>query len=296
MAVPCEVGGHPGPCRHPSGWDHDHPRARCGVAATERDAAFASRRVGNGPRFLWCHRKVDWLTTQTCTYPSIGSDSPPPPEPNDPRFGGDGANGTSGAGGVGGVGNGPCIGTHNPPCSGGQNTTSSGGGAGGGAGGGYFGGGAGGGGGGGSSFAAATVTFATLTAGANTGTINGGAAAVVSGGQPAAATHCAVRTAAGSQAHAIRIPAINVSAPVNSVGLNPDHTVEVPQPGPHYNQPAWYRYSPTPGEIGPSVIIGHVDSAKGGPSVFFELGAQAWTADSGGPHRRQHGGLRGRPR
>lgn len=27
------------------------------------------------------------------------------------------------------------------------------------------------------------------------------------------------------------------------------------------------------GEIGPSVIIGHVDSAKDGPSVFFELGA-----------------------
>jgi sortase (surface protein transpeptidase) len=71
----------------------------------------------------------------------------------------------------------------------------------------------------------------------------------------------------------IRIPAIKVSAPVNSVGLNPDHTMEVPHPGPLYDQPAWYRYSPTPGEIGPAVIIGHVDSAKGGPSVFFTLGA-----------------------
>ncbi|HEX5347017.1 MAG TPA: class F sortase [Pseudonocardiaceae bacterium] len=71
----------------------------------------------------------------------------------------------------------------------------------------------------------------------------------------------------------IHIPAIKVSSPVTSVGLNPDHTMEVPQPGPHYNQAAWYRYSPTPGEIGPSVIIGHIDSAKEGPSVFFRLGA-----------------------
>ncbi|MGH3609471.1 MAG: class F sortase [Pseudonocardiaceae bacterium] len=71
----------------------------------------------------------------------------------------------------------------------------------------------------------------------------------------------------------IRIPAIKVSSPVNSVGLNPDDTMEVPQPGPRYNQAAWYRLSPTPGEIGPSVIIGHIDSAKEGPSVFFELGA-----------------------
>jgi sortase (surface protein transpeptidase) len=49
--------------------------------------------------------------------------------------------------------------------------------------------------------------------------------------------------------------------------------MEVPRPGPLYDQAAWYRYSPTPGEIGPSVIIGHVDSAKRGPSVFFTLGA-----------------------
>ncbi|PZS39245.1 MAG: class F sortase [Pseudonocardiales bacterium] len=70
----------------------------------------------------------------------------------------------------------------------------------------------------------------------------------------------------------IRIPAINVSSPLNAVGLNPDKTMEVPQPGPLYDQGAWYRYSPTPGEIGPAVIIGHIDSAKNGPSVFFNLG------------------------
>jgi sortase (surface protein transpeptidase) len=35
----------------------------------------------------------------------------------------------------------------------------------------------------------------------------------------------------------------------------------------------WYRGSPTPGELGPSLILGHVDSAEYGAGVFFELGA-----------------------
>lgn len=69
----------------------------------------------------------------------------------------------------------------------------------------------------------------------------------------------------------IRIPAIDVSSPVNTVGLNPDGTMQVPQPGPLYDQAAWYQHSPTPGEIGPSVIIGHIDSKADGPSVFYRL-------------------------
>lgn len=77
----------------------------------------------------------------------------------------------------------------------------------------------------------------------------------------------------------IRIPTIEVSSAVNSVGLNPDGTLEVPVPGPLYDQAAWYRDSPTPGEPGPSVIIGHVDSAANGPSVFYELG----TLETGDP-------------
>lgn len=75
----------------------------------------------------------------------------------------------------------------------------------------------------------------------------------------------------------ISIPAIGVTSPVNPVGLNPDGSLEVPAPGPLYDQAAWYRGSVTPGEIGPSVIIGHVDSAADGPSVFFDLAALAPT-------------------
>ncbi|PVZ04281.1 class F sortase [Actinomycetospora cinnamomea] len=72
---------------------------------------------------------------------------------------------------------------------------------------------------------------------------------------------------------ALRIPAIGVDSPVGRVGLNPDRTMEVPAEGsPGYDHAAWYRHSVTPGRRGPSVIIGHVDSAARGPSVFYELG------------------------
>ena len=71
----------------------------------------------------------------------------------------------------------------------------------------------------------------------------------------------------------LTIPAIGVSTRLLRLGLNPDGTLEVPAPGPDYDRAAWFTGSPTPGEAGPAVIEGHVDSAADGPSVFFRLGA-----------------------
>jgi len=73
----------------------------------------------------------------------------------------------------------------------------------------------------------------------------------------------------------ISIPAIGVSSKLLYVGLNADGTIQVPplNDPPLTNEAAWYKYSPVPGEPGPSVIEGHVDSASGGPSVFYRLGA-----------------------
>lgn len=70
----------------------------------------------------------------------------------------------------------------------------------------------------------------------------------------------------------LHIPAIDVRSVVNNVGQADDGSLETPQPGPHYNKAAWYRHSPTPGSLGPSILLGHVDSAAEGPSVFFRLG------------------------
>ena len=53
----------------------------------------------------------------------------------------------------------------------------------------------------------------------------------------------------------LQIPAIGVDARTMRLGLQSDGTVEVP-PGPF---PAgWYTGSPTPGELGPAVLVGHV--------------------------------------
>jgi hypothetical protein len=70
----------------------------------------------------------------------------------------------------------------------------------------------------------------------------------------------------------IDIASIDVHAPIGSVGLAPTGAIEVPAPGPSYDVPGWYRYSPTPGQLGPAVIVGHLDSLHDGPSVFFRLG------------------------
>jgi sortase (surface protein transpeptidase) len=65
------------------------------------------------------------------------------------------------------------------------------------------------------------------------------------------------------------IPAISVNAPVEPLGLNPDKTVQVPALGDH-NLAGWYDGSVTPGQVGPSVLLGHVDNYQGA-SVFFNL-------------------------
>lgn len=69
----------------------------------------------------------------------------------------------------------------------------------------------------------------------------------------------------------IGIPSIDVNSKLHPLGLNDDGTLQVPT-GELYNQAAWYDGSPTPGELGPSVIEGHVTSQGSVPSVFFELG------------------------
>jgi sortase (surface protein transpeptidase) len=70
---------------------------------------------------------------------------------------------------------------------------------------------------------------------------------------------------------ALAIPAIDVRTPLLRLGRTADGAMEVPAPGPHYDEAGWYRHSPTPGSLGPAVIAGHVDSATTGPSVFFRL-------------------------
>lgn len=75
-----------------------------------------------------------------------------------------------------------------------------------------------------------------------------------------------------SEPVAVDIPEIQVDSPLQHLGLTAEYALEVPAPGPHYDEAAWYEHSPTPGAAGPAVLLGHVDSLSGGPSVFFNLG------------------------
>ncbi len=70
----------------------------------------------------------------------------------------------------------------------------------------------------------------------------------------------------------LKIPAIDVRSDIQKVGRTADGALETPAPGPYYDDAAWYRHSPTPGSLGPAILVGHVDSAANGPSVFFRLG------------------------
>ena len=65
----------------------------------------------------------------------------------------------------------------------------------------------------------------------------------------------------------LQIPAIAVSTPLVRLGRLPDGSIEVPH---DWNTAGWYDRGPRPGQPGPAVILGHVDS-KTGPAVFFRL-------------------------
>lgn len=65
----------------------------------------------------------------------------------------------------------------------------------------------------------------------------------------------------------LRIDAIGLDASLAPVGLKSDGSLQVPS-DPY--MAGWYQGSPTPGEIGPAIIDGHVDRI-GGIAVFWRL-------------------------
>ncbi|MFD3330354.1 class F sortase [Streptomyces sp. NPDC058701] len=74
-----------------------------------------------------------------------------------------------------------------------------------------------------------------------------------------------------SSVQRIRIPTINVDAPVMTVGLDAEGWIDAPPPQDR-NLAGWYLNGISPGQRGSSVIVGHVDNAQG-PAVFYGLGS-----------------------
>ena len=65
----------------------------------------------------------------------------------------------------------------------------------------------------------------------------------------------------------LRIPAVQVDTALQRLGRRPDGTVAVPDSP---NVAGWYAQGPRPGQPGPAVLLGHVDSVRG-PGVFFRV-------------------------
>lgn len=67
----------------------------------------------------------------------------------------------------------------------------------------------------------------------------------------------------------LAIPGIGVdSSDIVQLGLQDDGSIEVPEDA---ASPGWFAPGPAPGQLGPAVIAGHVDS-RTGPGVFYRLG------------------------
>ncbi len=67
----------------------------------------------------------------------------------------------------------------------------------------------------------------------------------------------------------LRIPKLNIETSFGStLGLTDSGEVAVPD---NFSNVGLYEYGPRPGELGPAVVLGHVDSYEG-PAVFYSIG------------------------
>ncbi len=67
----------------------------------------------------------------------------------------------------------------------------------------------------------------------------------------------------------LEIPRLEIIVPFGDpLGVSMNGEVLVPA---RFDEVGWYQYGPTPGEQGPAVVLGHIDSYHG-PAVFYSLG------------------------
>lgn len=69
----------------------------------------------------------------------------------------------------------------------------------------------------------------------------------------------------------LAIPSIGVTSQLLHLGLERNGSLQVPQDTGQGAPASWYDGSPTPGERGPSVMLGHVNALGGHTGVFADL-------------------------
>ncbi|MCM1973296.1 class F sortase [Streptomyces sp. G1] len=115
---------------------------------------------------------------------------------------------------------------------------------------------------------AALAGASALTAFLITSCGSGGDAGGAAKNDPAGAKNASVLSA--SVPDRIVIPDIKVDAPLDTVGLDAQGTMQEPD----FAKPkdaAWYKEGPTPGEKGAAAIVGHMDTPQAPEAVFYNL-------------------------
>ena len=98
-------------------------------------------------------------------------------------------------------------------------------------------------------------------------TTSASAVAPMTGGQLTARPSPTALPSPASPARLL-IPALGIDAAVEPVGLEKDGSMAMPA---HFSEAGWLRTGPRPGDMGNSVIAGHLDTVSGAPALFFHL-------------------------
>jgi hypothetical protein len=121
------------------------------------------------------------------------------------------------------------------------------------------------------SLAALTLVLSTVLTGAHPPAAGPPAPAGVA---PAARAPAAVESFRSARTYPavaapvrLRIRALRINSALERLGVRADGTIAVPE---RPDVAGWYADGPRPGQAGPAVILGHVDS-RTGPGVFVRL-------------------------
>ena len=85
--------------------------------------------------------------------------------------------------------------------------------------------------------------------------------------EPVEGADAAVAAPAPGRPRTVRLAAIGVEAPVIDLGLDEHGALEVPD---DFSPAGWWSGGTRPGDAGPAVIVGHIDSYTG-PAIFYRL-------------------------
>ena len=95
-----------------------------------------------------------------------------------------------------------------------------------------------------------------------------GSSPTVAGSPPAPEIRAAAGTTGAAPAPvSVSVPSVGLASSLVDIGVDDAGALVPPA---DYQQAGWFDAGPAPGQVGPAVLAGHVDS-RSGPAVFYRL-------------------------